>query len=108
MIEVTILIPVADNDGDTFATPHHAQWERFLAERFGGFSRLPGEVSGGWVDGGTGRYYADRNIVYRVAVQGGLVGGSGGNALREAVSFAREHYRQEAIFIAYLGVAEII
>lgn len=107
MIEVTILIPVASNDGDIFAAPHHAQWERFLAERFGGFTRVAGFNSGGWVDEATGRYYSDRTIVYVVAVEG-LVGGSGGGNLREAVSFAKDHYQQEAIFLRYLGVAEII
>lgn len=104
MIEVTILVPVADNDGQTFSTSHHTIFEAFLAKRFGGFTRLPGEASGGWVDGATGRYYSDRTILYVVAVRG-LVGNED---LREAVSFAKAHFRQEAIFLRYLGVAEVI
>lgn len=104
MIEVTYLIPVADNDGVTFATPHHAQFEAFLTGRFGGFTKLPGTAEGAWIDRATGLTYRDSTILYMVAVEG-LVGNE---ALRETASFARDHYRQEAILLRYLGVAEII
>lgn len=104
MIEVTILVPVADNDGRTFAAPHHAQFEAFLTERLGGFTRLPGVAVGGWVDEATGRSYRDLTTLYMVAVRG-LVGNE---ALHEVASFAKAHYRQEAILLRYLGVAEII
>lgn len=103
MIEVIILVPVADNDGQTFAAPHHRAFERFLVERFGGFTRLHGFSEGAWVDK-DGREYRDSNILYMVLV-GNLVGNEG---LREAASFAKTHYRQEAILLRYLGVAEII
>lgn len=104
MIKVTILVPVADNDGQTFAAPHHAQFEAALESSFNGFTRLPGFAVGGWVDKATGRSYRDSNLIYEVAVEG-LVGNE---ALLEAVRFAKAHYRQEAIFLQYLGVAEII
>src|SRR5688572_8630003 len=87
MIEVIILVPVADNDGRTFAAPHHRAFERFLVERFGGFTRLPGKAQGGWVDG-AGREYRDSNILYMVLVTD-LVGNGG---LSEAASFAKTHY----------------
>jgi hypothetical protein len=104
MIEVIILVPVANNDGRTFAAPHHRAFERFMMERFGGFTRLSGHAQGGWVDRATGREYRDATILYMVGVEG-LVGNEG---LREAASFAKSHYQQEAILLRYLGVAEII
>lgn len=105
MIEVTILVPVVVSDGHTFAAPHHAQFEAFLTEHFGGFTRLPGTAVGAWVDRATGQTYRDSTILYMVAVEG-LVGSGG--PLLGAASFAKAHYRQEAILLRYLGVAEII
>lgn len=102
MIEVTILIPVADNDGHEFSADHHRAFESFLLETFGGFSRLPGLVRGAWL--GDGIRYDDELIVYLVAIQSIADGGNIGGA----ASFAKVHYRQEAIFLRYLGQAEII
>lgn len=72
-------------------------------ERLGGFTQLPGEAQGGWVDRATGREYRDATILYMVAVDG-LVGNE---SLRDAVRFAKAHYQQEAILLRYLGVTEI-
>ena len=102
MIEATILIPLADNSGHEFSATHHRAFETLLIELFGGLSRLPGETLGAWVDGGT--RYDDKLISYLVALPSITDGGK----LGEAVSFAKQHYRQEAIFLRYLGVAEII
>lgn len=104
MIEVIILVPVANNDGRSFSAPHHRAFEAFLMERFEGFTRLPGKAQGGWVDRATGQEYRDATILIMVAVEG-LVGNT---ALREAVSFAKSHYQQKAILLRYLGVTEII
>jgi hypothetical protein len=38
-----------------------------------------------------------------VAIESILDGGT----LREVLSFAKDHYRQEAIFLKYLGIAEV-
>lgn len=104
MIEVTLLVPLSDNDGATFTAPHHASFEAVLLDHFGGFTRLPGNAKGGWLDSKTGRIYFDESILYMVGV-GGLVGNG---ALREVVRLAKLHYRQEAILLRYLGVAEVI
>ena len=48
---------------------------------------------------------ADTNRAYQVAVPG-LIERSGD--LTRAIEIARVHYRQEAIFVSYLGQAEII
>lgn len=102
MFEITILIPLADNDGKTFPEAHHAQFERALADRFGGVSRPSGTVAGQWINDDA--VYHDTSRVYVVGlqsiVQGHLVG--------EAVEIAKAHYRQEAIYIRYLGQAEIL
>ncbi|MGE0792505.1 MAG: hypothetical protein AB7S26_42940 [Sandaracinaceae bacterium] len=103
MIEVTILIPLASNEGDTFSPAHHATFEALLIESFGGFTRLPGNASGGWVDGGI--TYRDSNMVYMVLVPG-LIGKC--FQLTRVIAFAKRHYRQLAVTVRYLGVAEII
>lgn len=101
MIEVSIYIPIAGNDGETFGPEHHEAFESFVLERFGGITRDLRAVEGVWKD--QGRTYADRNRVYHVAVKSLLDGGT----LREVIHFAKRHYRQEAIFFRYLGIAEI-
>lgn len=103
MITITILIPLADNAAVTFAPAHHTAFEHQLAGIFGGFTRLPGEFWGAWIDLGT--LYSDATRAYQVAVSG-LV--ERGEDIRRAVEIARVHYRQEAIFVSYLGQAEII
>lgn len=102
MIEVTILIPAHSNEGETFTPSHHRDFEAFVLDRFGGLSRKAETVEGLWVD--QGRTYQDTNLVYTVAIESILDGGT----LREVIDFAKRHYRQEAIFLRYLGVAEII
>lgn len=102
MIEVTILIPTAANDGTVFSSEHHAVFEEFLATTFGGFSLLPMTVRGAWEDNGA-MYHDDlrQYVVFVVSiVRGGDVG--------PAVAFARTHYGQLAITVRYLGLAEIL
>ena len=101
MVELTILIPVADNEGRLFSADHHRAFEAFAVARFGGITRY-GQARGTWVDEGT--TYHDTTLVYGVAVPSITAG----DKVREMVEFARSHYRQEAIYIRYLGVAEIL
>lgn len=104
MIEVTLLIPVADNSGRPFSPFHIGAFEDFVNERFGGVTRVPPHLVGHWLDD-EGTKYTDILFGYGVAVDG-LV--SGGERLREVVDFAKSHFRQEALFLRYLGVAEIL
>lgn len=104
IVEVQFLIPVRDNEGLHFDDAHDAVFEAHLATLFGGFTKLPAEAGGGWVDK-DGRYYPDTMRVFIVAV-GGLI--TDGASLRYAAQFAKQHYRQEAIYLRYLGVSEII
>lgn len=102
MIEATILIPTAGNDGQAFSAAHHRQFEQILLEYFGGLSRLPGSVQGVWKDDAT--RYDDCLIAYLVAFP--TIGD--GWKLIESAEYAKTHYSQEAIFIRYLGLAEIV
>ena len=67
-----------------------------------GLSLLPGTVEGQWKD--RGRIYYDSLRVYSIALesitQGSLIG--------ELAEIAKAHYQQEAVFIRYLGQAEIL
>lgn len=99
-----MLIPVRDNEGMAFGNPHNAVFEAYLASHFGGFTRLPVEAGGGWVDEDK-RFYADTTRIYVVAVSGLL---AAGHELRLMADIAKAHYRQKAIFLRYLGMAEVL
>ncbi len=101
MVEITIYIPTADNEGQAFDTAHHLAFDAFILKRFGGLTKDTREVEGLWES--QGRIYKDRNLVYQVSIGSILDGGQ----LREVLSFAKQHYRQEAIFFRYLGITEI-
>lgn len=101
MFEVRILIPQADNEGRQFLPNHHAQFEAFLLEAFGGFTRY-GEAVGGWQDGE--RVYNDVLTVYGVAARS-ITDGAKIAAMAE---MAKAHYAQEAVYVTYLGQAEIL
>lgn len=103
MIEVSFFIPVSANSGEMFS-PHQMEvFETFLIDRFSGFSRLPGEVHGGWQ--GDGKIYHDRNSVWMVLVTGVL---EFAPQILETVTFAKSHFDQKAIYVRYLGMGEIL
>lgn len=103
MFELSLYIPLNANDGESFTSEHHAVFEAFVAEKFGGVSRLPGTiVEGTWIDAGV--TYRDQNIVFAIAIRSI----TDGSSVREVVDFAKSHYRQLAVFVRYLGVAEIL
>lgn len=102
MFEVRINIPTYDNNQVPFTPVEYTVWERKLSETFGGYSLLPGTVQGGWVDGET--TYCDDLRVYVVAMASITDGGK----LGDIIEFAKLHFAQEAIYIAYLGMSEIL
>lgn len=102
MFEVQILIPIADNEGNAFTTEHFNQWRQRLLDLFGGYTEYPGTVCGGWVDNGT--VYTDCSVVYGVAI-GGL---ADGYKVIKAAYDAKTLFRQEAMFIRYLGLTEFV
>lgn len=99
-----MFIPVRDNEGVPFDPAHDVVFEVQLAKLFKGFTRLPSEAGGGWTDKDD-RYYPDAMRVYIVAVDGVIVDGP---ALRFTAQFVKEHYRQEAVYLRYLGVSEVL
>ncbi len=103
MIEVHILIPLTSNEGVTFTQEHHQAFEGVLLDRFGGFSRLPGSVVGGWRNA-DGKVFRDFSVTYSVAIASIMQAGP----LAKVVAFAKNHYRQESLYIRYLGQAEIV
>lgn len=102
MIEVNILVPVADNDGLNFTPNDFRTWEDELASLFGGFSLLPGHVKGAWID--NDRRYDDTLRTY-VVVIGNI---TEGDKVGRAVEAAKRLFRQEAIYFRALGVATIL
>lgn len=102
MVEVIVLIPLAGNDGQRFSADHHRVFEQVLTETFEGMSRLPGIIWGVWLDEGT--RYDDANVAYLLVLKSITDGGKLGGV----IDFAKRHYQQEAIFLRYLGVVEIV
>lgn len=101
MFEATIFVPVASNAGQVFEASHHEVFELLCLRLFGGLSLLPGLVSGKWLGGAV--VYRDDLRQYVVACNG-LADCA---KVIEAAGFAARHYGQEAIYLRYLGQAEI-
>ena len=72
-------------------------------ELLGGFTLYPASVLGGWRDG-AGRDVRDSSRVYAFAIGSIAQGG----AVVALARFSCALFRQDAIFIRYLGLAEII
>jgi hypothetical protein len=102
MFEILILVPIRDNGGDDFPEAAFALFEELLVDRFGGFTRYPGTTTGGWAFGG--RVYRDEARVYGFVVKS--IGC--GDRVTAIAAFAKGHFGQEAIFIKYLGIVEIL
>lgn len=103
-ISVEIFIPVLSNEGDAFTPEHDAVFTDHLVKLFGGFTLLPGEGSGGW-EGPDGKMYREPMRVVMVSA-GALI--ADGYQVHLAALFAKRHYRQEAIFLRYLGQTEVL
>ena len=103
MVEVILLIPVADNDGRAFDPTHDDVFRDHAARQFSGCTVLPALVAGVWLaDGVT---YHDQSRVFLVRVDGLVKNGA---ALLGLVEYAKAHYRQLAVYVRYLGVSEIL
>lgn len=102
MFEVQMLVPVSDNSGRFFDEDSHAMFENRASRLFGGITRLPAAAAGVWVD--AGRVYRDRTLVYVVSLRSIADGAK----VARLAAFAKRHYRQEAIYVRYLGVSEIL
>jgi len=102
MFAVQLLIPLSDNDSKRFSPEHHNEFERFVVERIGGLTLLPGEAAGVWTDAGI--TYRDTMLIYLIAVDSITQG----HLIAEIAEFAKRHYRQKALYVSYLGYVEIL
>lgn len=102
MFTVSFLIPAADNDGRVFTSSEVAAFEADLIALFGGFSRETAPVVGGWAH--DGRIYRDTSSRFVVALGSIADGGK----VAQAVEAAKARFAQEAIFVQYLGLSEIL
>lgn len=102
MFQLTVLIPVRDNAGIPFADGDFAAFEGLVLSLFGGMTRLPEMASGLWAAAGV--TYVDDCRIYLVAVASI---GDGGK-VSQIVAFAKATFNQKAIFVAYLGIVEIL
>jgi hypothetical protein len=103
MFELQILIPVLDNDGDAFGAEHFAAFEAAVIDSFGGFTLYPSTAVGGWRND-AGREFRDATRVYGIAVPSIAAG----DKVAALVRFSKALFAQEAIFVRYLGVIEIL
>lgn len=101
MIEVTLYVPVSDNNGKKFSTQHVDRFESFAVKLLGGLTRI-GTVDGMWVD--EGRVYTDHSVAYTFA----LTSITDGSKVAELTAYANRHFRQKAVYIRYLGLSEIL
>lgn len=101
MIEVQFFIPVADNDGVKFGDVHHIAFEGFALEVAGGITLNPATATGSWIGD---KRYDDELRIYSVAI----ASITEGDKIARIAAFAKAHYRQEALFLRYLGIAEIL
>ncbi len=102
MFELQILVPTADNAGNAFSVEDHAAFEAAILSRFGGFTLYPGVAAGAWV--AEGRRFDDAHRVYAMAVSSL----TDGDKIAALVAYVKGHYQQEAVYVRYLGQAEIL
>lgn len=104
MVEVQILIPLADNSGVEFDEDHVTAFDHRLIDAFGNISVLPGTGHGSWKMG-DGSIAIEPWRIYLVAVDSLL---ASGGTIHAMAQFAARHFRQEAIYVRYLGVSEVV
>ena len=102
MIEFSVLIPVESNAGEAFPPAHDTVFEAFLLERFGAFTRAPGLYTGVWTS--KGLVFRDSTRAYIVAVASVIDAGK----FADVVVFAKANYEQEAIYLRFLGLSEVL
>ncbi len=100
MIKTVFLVPVRDNCGNEFPASLVEELEQQLLQ-FGGFSQR-NDVSGAWEFQGT--VYRDTSKEFTVSLQSWTQLEKWLNV----VQWAKEKFRQEAIYIEVAGVPEII
>ena len=96
-----MLVPVRDNEGRRFTESAWRELQRRLMAEFDGYTRRTGVV-GAWAAGG--QVYRDTSREYTVVI----TSWEQLPAWLSIVRWARERFRQEAIYIEVAGVPEIL
>jgi hypothetical protein len=103
MIELQILIPLTDNNGESFQIGVITRFEQMLIKTFNGMSKLPGTIQGAWND--QGKTYRDELVIYLVFVDG-IINRS--KDIHRVIRFAKRNFGQLAIAVRYQGISEIL
>ncbi|MGH2354932.1 MAG: hypothetical protein ACRDJN_25255 [Chloroflexota bacterium] len=100
MIKTVVLIPIRDNAGRRFPQSLFLSLEERLLQ-FGGFSQTRNVVGAWQADGHT---YRDVSVQYTCSLRSWLHL----HAWLDVVLWAREQFRQKALYIEVAGVPEIV
>lgn len=104
MTSVSILVPSADNLGNTWSKATYDALHARLIALFGGFSNHDRPVKGGWA-GPDGVVYNDESQEYIIAISGLL---RDFNKLDTIISYIKDRFQQISVFVRYLGCAEVL
>lgn len=102
MIKTMFLVPLKDNDGVPFSGDDWGMLEERLLTMFGGYTD-GGVVRGAWTSQ-EGRVYRDESRCFLVALESWAQF----PYWLDIVRWAREHFRQEAIYVEVAGIPSII
>lgn len=97
LIKAVVYVPVEDNDGQPFSVSLWRELEDRLRGTSSGLTRLA-DVTGMCSDGE--RQYRDRSRQYST----GLSSWADLPGWLDAVRWAREHFRQEAMYVEIAGI----
>ncbi len=101
LIELVVLVPLLDNEGRSFSDGAWRELERRLLQLSGGLSKQEG-ITGTWLDEGVS--YGDVSRQYTVAISSWRTF----PPWLSIVEWAREEFRQVAMYIRVAGIAEIL
>ncbi len=83
-----ILVPVGDNDGNTFTLEYHREWDAKVRALTGGLTIMK-TAKGQWVSG-YGEIFIDKTIPVRIACDR--------ETLFSILAMTKAYYKQKAIF----------
>lgn len=101
MVKTTFLVPIKDNEGKDFNASDWRQLEGRIIQSFDGYSLTTG-VHGAWKY--QGKVYRDISRQYTISLESWHQFPEWLDIIR----WAREHFRQEALYVEVAGVPEIM
>lgn len=104
MFVISILIPKTDNTGRVFSAEEVAAFEADLVDLFGGFTRNDNPLKGGWFSADENKVVIDETNRYLLA----LSSITDGAKVAQLATIAKARFEQDAVWVEYLGLAEIL